>query len=126
MMPAPWSKDSGPRTRKRHPSGLQRLAAAGGAAAGLDLGRLCGADEGAEKFAVDLRGDGVDVEALTGKKFTGIFDFINARGLDFGRGKPGALEFAEIIAFFERTRDAPDPEQNALANFGRHFAAGHD
>ncbi len=39
----------------------------------------------------------------------------------------GARELAEIIIFFfECARDATDPEQNAFANFGKHFATRYD
>src|SRR6202041_450400 len=97
------------------------------AAAGFVVGcRFCGADEGAEEFAVHLRSDGVNVETLAGKKFAGVFDAINARGFNLGFRKSSVLEFAEIIVFFESARDASDPEENALANFGKHFAARHN
>src|SRR5579863_7766395 len=44
--------------------------------------RFYGADKGAQEFAVHLGGECADVDALPGKKFTGIFGAIDASGFD--------------------------------------------
>ena len=103
------------------------LDAADRAAASFAFGRwFCSADEGAEEFAVYLRRDCVHVESLAGEECAGVFDAIDARGFDLGFRKSGVRQFAEIIVFFESARDASNPQENAFANFGKHFAARHN
>src|ERR1035441_7666817 len=58
------------------------------------------AHEGAHEFLVDLRGDGVDVDAGGGEEFSGVFDTIDARRLDFDLVESGGLEFVAIVVFF--------------------------
>src|SRR5579871_100113 len=97
------------------------LLAARRAAAGL---RFNGADEGAHEFAVDLRRDFVDVDALTGEKLAGVFDAIDARGFEIDLIESDGPELGAIFVLLERTGDATDPGEHALANFGRHVTLG--
>ena len=41
------------------------------------------AHEGAQKFAVDLRSDRVDVDAGLREELAGVVDMVDARGFDF-------------------------------------------
>ncbi len=88
--------------------------------------RLHGADEGAEKFAVDLWSEGVDVDSLPGEKFAGVFGAIDAGGLDCNLLEAGSGQLAAVVVFFESSGDAADPSENALANLGQDLAAGDD
>ena len=75
------------------------------------------ADECAQELAVHLRRERIHIEALTGEEFTCIFHAINAGRLDFYVRKSGGRQFGPVLRFFQCARDAPDPKQNALADF---------
>ena len=85
--------------------------------------RLDRADEGAHELAVDLRSDGIDIDALAGEKFAGIFDVIDSRRFDVNLFETGGGRFGAIFVFFQRARDTTNPQQNILADFGQDFAA---
>src|SRR5882672_2508823 len=82
-----------------------------------------GANEGADEFAVDERGDFLDVDAGGSEKFAGFIDFVNASGLDVHGFEAGGIEFVAVFIFLEGAGDAADPEFHALANVGGDFAA---
>src|SRR5580692_8957717 len=85
-----------------------------------------GANEGAEKLAIDLWSQRVDVDSLLGEKFASVLGAIDARGLDFDLGEAGCCQLAAVVVFFQGSGDATDPGQHALADLGQNFAAGHD
>ena len=100
--------------------------AAGWSAASFLRRRFFSADESAHELSVHLRRDGVNIDAVPGEKFAGVFDAIDARGfegylLEASRGKGAA-----VIGFFKRACDTADPEENVLANLGGNLAARDD
>src|SRR5580692_11439155 len=85
-----------------------------------------GANEGAEKLAIDLWSQRVDVDSLPGEKFASVLGAIDARGLDFDLGEAGCCQLAAVVVFFQGSGDATDPGEDALADLGENLAAGHD
>src|SRR5882762_10272236 len=110
---------------------LIMLLAASRPAAGRadDVAAACGfsgAQEGADEFTVDERGDLLDVEAGGSEEFAGLFDFVNASGLDVHGFKAGGIKFDAVLILLEGAGDAADPEFHALANVSRDFTANDD
>jgi hypothetical protein len=87
--------------------------------------RLGGANEGAQESAFDVRGYSIDIDAGLAEELAGVFDVVNASGLEGDFGKAGRDEPGSVILFFKRAGDAADPEHHALANGVRDLAA-HD
>src|SRR6266850_92896 len=85
-----------------------------------------GANEGADEFTIDERGDFLDVEAGGSEKFAGFFNSVNTSGLDVHGFEAGRIEFVAVFIFLERAGDAADPEFHALANGGGDFTANND
>jgi hypothetical protein len=94
-----------------------------------DVAAACGfsgAQEGADEFTVDERGDLLDVEAGGSEEFAGLFDFVNASGLDVHGFKAGGIKFDAVLILLEGAGDAADPEFHALANVSGDFTANDD
>jgi hypothetical protein len=73
------------------------------------LRRFHGSDEGAHEFFIGFAGESVNIEALAGEEFTGVFDAVDARGLDGDLFEAGGLQLRAVIILFERARNAADP-----------------
>src|ERR1017187_2962956 len=123
-MMRPWIR---PRTRRKAAAPLMRppLRAARRAAAGFG-GGLHGADEGAHEFSVDFGGDGLHVDARLGEELAGVLDAVDAGGFDGDLVEAGGGQLGALFVLFERAGNAADPEQDALAVFGKHLAFGDD
>src|ERR1700693_4198513 len=106
------------------------LAARWRAAGGADyIAAACGcggANEGADEFAVDKRGDFFDVEAGGSEEFASFLDFVNASGLDVHGFETGGIQFVAVFVLLESPGDAADPEFHALANVSGNFTANND
>src|SRR6266446_4960042 len=87
---------------------------------------LSGANKSADEFAVDERGDFFDVEAGGSEKFAGLFDFVNARGLDVHGFEASSIKLVSVFVLLEGAGDTADPELHALTNGSRHFTANDD
>lgn len=70
---------------------------------------LYGANEGAEKFAIDLGGDGIHIDTRLGEKLACVLDVVDTRGLEGNIGKSGSDKPRAIVLLFERARHATDP-----------------
>src|SRR5882724_10382257 len=75
-----------------------------------------GANEGADEFAVDERGNFFDVEAGRSEKIAGFIDFVNASGLDVHGFETGGIKLVAVFVLLECAGDAAHPEFHALAN----------
>src|SRR6266436_9841409 len=82
---------------------------------------LGGADEGADEFAVDQRGDFFDIEAGGSEKIAGFLDFVNASGLDVHGFETGGIKFVAVFVLLESPGDAANPEFHAFANVSGNF-----
>src|SRR5882724_11220262 len=94
-----------------------------------DVAAACGfggANEGADKFAVDEWGDFFDVEAGGSEKIASFLDFVNASGLDVHGFETGGIKFVAVFVLLECAGDAADPELHAFANVSRNFTANND
>ena len=94
-----------------------------------DVAAACGfsgAQEGADEFTVDERGDVLDVEAGGSEEFAGLFDFVNASGLDVHGFETGGIKLVAVFVLLEGASDAPDPEFHAFANVRGDFPADND
>src|SRR6267378_3307855 len=87
---------------------------------------FCGTQESADEFTVDERSDPLDVEAGGSEKFAGLFDFVNASGLDVYGFKASGMKFVAVLVLLEGAGDAANPEFHALANVGGDFTANDD
>src|ERR1017187_10379983 len=98
------------------------------AAAGLLLrrSRFSGADEGAQEFAFDLRGDLIDGDAGFGEEGARVFDVVGAGWLEVDVGEARGGELGAVVVLFERPGDAADPKQHALADGVGALAVGDD
>src|ERR1035437_307390 len=98
------------------------------AAAGLLLrgSRFSGADEGAQEFAFDLRGDLIDGDAGFGEEGARVFDVVGAGWLEVDVGEARGGELGAVVVLFERAGDAADPKQHALADGVGDLAVGDD
>src|SRR5438874_422348 len=67
--------------------------------------RFGGADEGAHEFTVDLRRDGIDVDALAAEKRTGIVNLVNPRRLDADVLKSRRRQLGPVFVFFQGAGD---------------------
>src|SRR6266850_7298882 len=85
-----------------------------------------GANEGADEFGVDERGNFFDVEAGGSKKFAGFIDFVNASGLDVHGFETSGIKFVAVFVLLEGAGDAADPEFHTLANVSGDFTANDD
>src|SRR5450631_2360485 len=83
-----------------------------------------GAEEGAQKLSVHLRGESVDVDSLPGEKFAGVLGAIDTRGLNVNLRKASRRQFAAVVVLFQCAGNAPHPRQHALANLGQDLAPG--
>src|SRR3977135_3401926 len=94
-----------------------------------DVAAACGvsgAQAGADEFTVNERGDLLDVEAGGSEEFAGLFDFVNASGLDVYGFKASGVKFVAVVLRLEGAGDAADPEFHALANVSGDFTANDD
>src|SRR5579859_1845678 len=107
------------------PFGRLLAAARWSAASWLLSGRLHGANECAQDFAVDLRSHGVDINAAIAEEFAGIFGAINASRLNLNLVETRLRQLAAVILLFERARHAAYPGEHTPANFGQDFAPRH-
>src|SRR5690348_8412961 len=90
--------------------------AAGWSAASCLRRRFYRADEGAHELSVHLRSDGVNIDAMAGEEFAGVFDAIDASGFEGYLLEAGGGEGAAVFVFFQCACDTADPEENVLAN----------
>src|SRR6267142_1452314 len=94
-----------------------------------DVAAACGfggANEGADKFAVDEWGDFFDVEAGGSEKIASFLDFVNASGLDVHGFETGGIKFVAVFILLECAGAAADPELHAFANVRGNFTANND
>src|SRR6266404_5316592 len=85
-----------------------------------------GANEGADEFAVDERGNFFDVEAGGSEKIAGFIDFVNASGLNVHGFKTGGIKLVAVFVLLECAGDAADPEFHTFANVSGDFTANDD
>src|ERR1035437_9404557 len=88
--------------------------------------RFYGPNEGAQKSAVYLRCNRVNIDTSRREKLTRVFCAINSRWLDVDLLKPSRGEFAAIFVISESPCHTPDPQKHALADFWRDCASGND
>ena len=72
-------------------------------------GRFHGAEEGAQKFSVDLRSESVDIDSLPCEKFARVLGAIDARGLDVNLLESGGRQLAAVFALFAARRQCNRP-----------------
>src|ERR1051326_6118726 len=103
-------------------SGGPTLRTARWSTARLDRHRLLGTDEAAEKFAVNLRGDCIGINALIRQKGPGVVCPIDPGRLDFNVLESRRHQLPLVLVLLQRPSHAADPGQHAPPDFRQHLA----
>src|ERR1039458_1434622 len=86
---------------------------------------LHGSDESTHEFALDLRGNGIHINAFTDQKCSCVLDVVNPGRFDIDRFKSCPCELFGIFRVSERPRDAPNPQQHVAPYDSGNLAARH-
>src|SRR6185437_4344009 len=87
--------------------------------------RLRCAYKRADEFSVDLRCEGIHVDALARQEFFRVFNAINARRLQIDLLESSRSQLRAILVLLQCSRDAAHPCEHVFANLAWHIASGH-
>ena len=69
------------------------------------------AHKGAHEFSVDLRRDGIYIDAFLCQKFARVLDFVHTCWFDADLIEARSGELGAVVVFIERSGNAADPEE---------------
>src|SRR2546430_1841253 len=82
-------------------------------------------NKGAHEFSVHLRSDCLHVDAFTCEKLFRVLQTVDTGRLQFDLLKSSRRQSAPIFVFFQRSRDAANPQENTPADLRKHLAPRH-